>query len=272
MLPIVFDRLILLGNTNAPDIEMKITDFHRLSRLVFPLILSGLLITGCCADCFLSGDAVDRPPWYDAGRYFPLELENQWIYLINGDPNKLARVSVIDTIQWRGDTLFDMKTYAPDLKNPPEFTHISDLFKTSTDTLFRTTPAYLASYGGIEQSPYVIIRILNPLRVGDSLSVLPASVYGHDPNWGFYNWIIMDNDTAVHTTYGDFDSCLYLQFRLHWLIDQNDYLLAEEFYAPDTGLIRFIEYPYRLSPGDLGDSSISFDLGYVELHSNDPSQ
>ncbi|MFH0882838.1 MAG: hypothetical protein V2A56_07615 [bacterium] len=175
-------------------------------------------------------------------------------------------MNIADTLIWRSDTLYQFNTSLYGVDERPEFSRFSGLFRTSSDTLLWTTRAYLDYIINPLQSPYANYRLLNPLRVGDTLSFVFDTVYGHEPNWGNYNWVIMDANSTVVTGYGTFTKCLHLQYWLHYFMDGNDYLLAEEYYAPDTGLVHFIEHPYSYAPGDLGDIVVTYDLHDLQLN------
>ena len=224
-----------------------------------------LSIAGCCTDCFVAGDEVEHPPWFDGRVYLPLEVGNNWVYNINGADTNTFFVSVQDTVMWRSDTLFTIASALDGPFRSPEFTRFNGEYRISSDTLYWTTLAILDTIKSQNVSPYLHLRILNPLRVGDSLIFNYGTVYGHDPNWGTYRWKITRNDTSITTPFGVFDSCLALEYWFYYLMDDQEYLLAEEFYAPDTGLVHFVEHLYDMAPGDLGDSTVTYDLIQTQI-------
>ena len=48
------------------------------------------------------------------------------------------------------------------------------------------------------------------------------------------------------------------------------HVLAEEFYSLDKGLVQLKEYSFDVSPGDLGDSVITYDLIEMWLEAEQP--
>jgi hypothetical protein len=222
------------------------------------LAIISLLLLGCCGDCFQISETKEPPPYYDGLRYFPLRTGNYWKYSTNGDRDKTVQIIVGDTLIWYDRTLYEINTFSDSVL--PEFSTFSELVWMESDSLLQTNQNQFLMLRLMETLPTTPIRILNPLRVGDSLTVQPQTVYTHSPNWGYYNWVVVTDDTTITTEYGDFDKCMQLRFWFHWIIDGNDYVLADEFYAPDTGLVQFKEYPFDLNPGDLGDSLIVYNI------------
>ena len=230
--------------------------YSRLLVLLALFLVASFLAFGCCGDCFQIGDESEPlPPYYDGTIYFPLHKDNVWRYRMNGDKYNLLQYMISDTLMWKNEVLYKFETIST--SPPPIHSLLEHLAFMSSDTLHYTFYYDYLENPDLSKAAVLTIRILNPLRTGDSLSV---PYYLGPANFGSYYWIISAANLKVETESDTFDNCLYLQYTYRAFGEIETHLLAEEYYAKDIGPVRIISHPYTLEPGDLGDTLNVYDL------------
>ena len=222
--------------------------------------LASFLFTGCCDECFLTAPEQSRPPVFDGTKYFPLHNDNLWQYIVNGDQRHQLQIVIADTQMWKDIVLYKMETRTTEIM--PRFTFFNNLFRMGADTLYEYDYDTFIEQGDLDKVSSLPWRMLNPLRVGDSLTVRPQRDL---PSFGYFNWIIISTNSEVVTSLATYTNCLYLQLWYKGVTSMESFLVGEEYYAEGVGLVEFREHPFAAEPGDLGDITNVYRLSTIVL-------
>jgi len=217
-------------------------------------LLATLVMGGCCADCFMSdpNELLEIESTYDGSIYFPLHDTNRWILRHTGSVSDYYRTfTVVDTYQTDAGIAFLVFDSTRSVDNQYR-TSTRLLYRFGHDTLYTAESQILPS-GALAIGSWTKHRMMNPNRIGDAVTV-SGSYFGH------YNWVVARTGVTVQTQAGTFENCLVLNLEFKPVAWDEPATVETNYFAPEVGPVRIIEYPFSILPGDMGDTATVYSL------------